>query len=394
MRHLIFFLLLFLPFTSVFGSNEKPVRMKLGYANELTIGTHLPAFPYDGRAGISMGTIADEGNGLASVYFSAENTVVPPLLMFPPFSFARVEIYPNDLVGWIDFCSGEAELDFDARFVPMVFGIAMPELSVVTGLTTGISTGQSKQLEGVPMNGFGDINLVGVAQVPKTDDPVVDWLLQLPNDAATDMLAHWDFPQGKFPCPTGNSDQPPSVKLTIDPGAKLKISRWPTFKYDALGASVEAVVNWQSSSLVHVSFPADQINIPPLKLLGTKVPGGIGVLIETHGLQGTIDVCSGEVLLDFDATFTPYLFGRIWDTGVQVRTQLTTDNEQHGSPLLTASEIDEWGDGYLAGVAQVPMSEDDIINRFLRLPSEALAELPAHIDVTGIEADCAEPGML
>ena len=177
MKRLLIVLACIIPWTNALCDVEKPVRMKLGYANELTIGSHLPAFPYDGRQGISIGSMSDEGDGLASVYFSAENTLVPPLLMFPPLTFARVEIYPNDLVGWIDFCLGEAELDFDARFVPMVFGVAMPELSVITGLTTGFSAGQAKELMGSAMNNFGDINLVGVAEVPKTNDPLVDWLL-------------------------------------------------------------------------------------------------------------------------------------------------------------------------------------------------------------------------
>lgn len=368
--------------------DSKPVRMVLGFDNELTIGGHLPAFAYDGRKGISIGTMTDMGNGLARVVFPAEDTVVPPLYMFPPLTFARVEIIPNDLVGWIDFCSGAAELNFDARFVPRLFDATMADLTVVTALTTAESAGEFKVLQGSPLDRLGDIQLVGVARVPVTDDGFVNWLLQLPTDAATDMKAHWDFPQGRFVCPGEQPVVAQRSKLTIGEEGRLRISRWPTFRYDPLGANVVGRVNWVADTVAHVSFPADQLHIAPLKLLGSKVPSGIGVIIETNSLQGTIDICSGEANLAFDAVFTPYLFGRIWDTGISVVTDLTTNESSGFFREVQGEPIDDWGDGRLVGVAQVPLTDDEFINRFLRLPTDAVAELPAHIDIEGGREIC------
>lgn len=388
-RFVLFFAALFLsPFVVSANTETKPVRMVLGFDNELTIGAHLPAFPYDGRQGESIGTIRDIGEGRAEVIFKAENTVVPPLYMFPPAKFARVEIFPNDMIGWIDFCTGEAELDFDARFVPRLFNATMADLTVVTALTTGKSVGQFKELQGHELDQVGDIHLVGVAEVPKTDGNLVNWLLQLPTDAATDMNAHLDFPQGTFNCP-GQQPSPMQVaKLTIGEKGKLRISRWPTFRYDPIGANVRGQVSWVAGSVAHVSFPPEELNIPPLKILGSKVPGGIGVMIETQSLQGTIDMCTGEANLAFDAVFTPYLFGRIWETGISVVTDLTTATSQGYFREVVGELFNEWGDGKLVGVAQVPVTDDELINQFLRLPTDAVAELPSHIDIEGAEEIC------
>ena len=47
----------------------------------------------------------------------------------------------------------------------------------------------------------GNLKLVGVAEVPKTDDLLVDGLLGLPTDAATDMDGTLSV-EGGFPvCP-------------------------------------------------------------------------------------------------------------------------------------------------------------------------------------------------
>lgn len=368
---------------AAYAARTKPVRMVLGFDNELTIGKHLPAFAYDGREGQSLGVMENLGNGVARVLFRAADTQVPPLYMFPPATFARVEITPNDLVGEIDFCSGEARLSFDARFVPRLFNAIMADLTVVTELTTGESAGEFRTLQGGPLDLLGNIHLVGVARVPKTGDLFVNWLLQLPTDAATDMNAHWDFPDGIFPCPGAQPVVAAKARLAIGKEGRLQVSRWPRFRYDPMGANVTATVNWLAGTQAHVSFPAEELNIPPLKLLGNQVPGGIGVIIEPRALEGVIDICSGEANLDFDAVFTPYLFGRIWDTGIEVVTALTTGKSAGYFQEVEGTPLDQWGDGKLVGVAQVPLTDDDFINRFLRLPTDAVAELPSHIDIEG-----------
>ena len=372
-------------------SEIRPVRLSLGLNNKLTIGNHLPVFNYDGRKGVSFGKIVAMENGRADIYFPAENTIVPPLLIVPPNRFARVEITPNDLVGWIDFCSGEAELDFDARFVPVIFGRQMADLSVITTLTTAISSGQATTLHGYPMNGLGDIQLVGVAEVPRTEDGLVNGLLRLPNDAATDMQAHLHFPEGRFACPGQQPVANAKAGLTIGQEGKLRISRWPTFRYDPEGANVTGSVDWIAGSIAHVTFPSEALTIPPLKIIGKKAPSGIGVLIETHSLSGTIDVCTGEINLAFEATFIPYVLGRVWEEGISIVTQLTTESSQGFFREEQGARLDKWGNAILVGVAKVPKTEDKILSSFLRLPTDAVAKLPAHIDIEDTEANCLDP---
>lgn len=376
-----------LPTAYALEGEEKTARLSIEYGSRLTIGA-LPEFPYDGRGGGTVGTVTDNGDGTGALHFPGDSAEVPPLVLLSGKDWGvRVEIEPNDLVGEVDFCTGEVNLSFDASFVPVMFSNRRTPLSVVTELTTNTSSGDFVTLEGDPLEPLGDLHLVGVARVPRTTDFLVNAVLSLPTDAATDMNAHLDFPQGRFPCPGETVPENPSLELSLGKQGRLNISTFPQFRYDAKGASgVGHIESVDENGVAEVYIPGENLDIPPLEILpGEK---GIGVAIETDQLAGTIDFCTGEVAMDFDATFTPYIFGIRWPTGISVVTALTTGVSEGFFTTVEGDPMDAYQDGFIVGVAQVPKTSDWFINWFLSLPTDAVAQLPFHIHVESDKPLC------
>lgn len=95
--------------------------------------------------------------------------------------------------GWLNETSGEAELAFDARFTFSSGGLyKAPPLRVTTPLTTERVAGRHKTTAGVRLRsttaaGARRGRFVGVAQVPRTGDALLDVFLQLPNDAVAEL---------------------------------------------------------------------------------------------------------------------------------------------------------------------------------------------------------------
>lgn len=85
--------------------------------------------------------------------------------------------------GWLDTETGQAELSFDAEFTFTAGPIYKPpSLKVKTVLSTEHATGRFRSASGERFNGSKG-KLVGIADVPKTGDWVLDNFLQLPTDA-------------------------------------------------------------------------------------------------------------------------------------------------------------------------------------------------------------------
>lgn len=84
------------------GPRVLPVRMKIGKDGRLTI-SRMPAFPYDGSGRDSEGTMTDNRDGTAALFFPASQSGANPLPMIPgaPWILLRVEIEPHDLVGTV-----------------------------------------------------------------------------------------------------------------------------------------------------------------------------------------------------------------------------------------------------------------------------------------------------
>jgi len=172
--------------------------------SRLTIGTTLPEFAYKG--GENKGTLSDHGDGTATVFFPAMGNEVTPLEVIPG-GLGEVQIEPNDMTGEIDFCTGIMTMPFDAKFTPVILGQPRTQMHVVTDLTTETSMGMDHTLMGKRLTKTGDLKLVGIAVVPKTDDITVDGLLGLPTDAQTNMDGTL-MVEGGFPvCPADRTNE-------------------------------------------------------------------------------------------------------------------------------------------------------------------------------------------
>lgn len=83
--------------------------------------------------------------------------------------------------------SGQAELTFDALFTFTAGPIYQPPaLEVRTVLSTEAAKGRFQAAEGARFSAHGCLSkgrLVGIAQVPKTGDLILDTFLQLPSEA-------------------------------------------------------------------------------------------------------------------------------------------------------------------------------------------------------------------
>lgn len=362
---------------------EREIRLTSNYNSVLSIGKDpILEYPYDARGPGSPGTMTYTGHGRANLFFAAEDMSVKNLYPFGEGVPAYVEILPADMRGAVDFCTGQVFLAYEAQFVPVVFGIRQGALSVVTELTTGTSSGDFRVVTGRPMDERGDCRLVSVAVVPRTGDPFVDRALGLPTDAVSEIESHFDFPQGRFPCPgeppQGVADE---VHMVVGKDGRLSISFLGSiaeFPYDGKGSDGVGALQSVAGGIATVEF--SQFAIPPLRFFPWS--DRIRIEIEPHQLIGRMDFCTGRLDLDFDATFTPVMDENEM-TSISVVTTITTETSSGYSRTVTGERLDRWGDALLVGVAKVPETGDPMIDWMLGLPNDAVCELPVHLDFTG-----------
>lgn len=362
---------------------EREVRLTSNYNSVLSIGKDpIREYPYDVRGPGSPGTMTYTGQGRADLFFAAEDMAVKNLYPFGEGLPIYVEILPADMSGAVDFCTGQIFLAYQAQFVPVAFGNRQGALSVVTELTTGTSSGDFRVVTGRPLDERGDFRFVSVAVVPPTGDPIVDRALGLPTDAVSEIESHFDFPQGRFPCPgeppQGVADE---VHMAVGKDGRLSISflgSFAEFPYDGKGSDGVGALRSLGDGIATVEF--SQFSVPPLQF----IPGSdrIRVEIEPHQLAGQIHFCTSRIDLDFDATFTPVM-DENERTSMSVVTTITTETSSGYSKTVTGERLDRWGDALLVGVAKVPKTGDPMIDWMLGLPNDAVCELPVHLDFTG-----------
>ena len=176
-----------------------PVSLIIHEDAELSIGA-LGPFAYPG--GMMTGTLTDHGDGTATIFLPASSTTVPPLDIF---GIGEVQIEPKDMEGTVDFCTGIAEVPFDAVFRPVLVGLEQGVMEVITDLTTETSQGKndpSQSLMGERLDAQDQLRLVGIADVPVSDSATVNLVLGLPADARTNMPGHLEMPEGRPSCPS------------------------------------------------------------------------------------------------------------------------------------------------------------------------------------------------
>ena len=164
-------------------------------------------------------------------------------------------------------------------------------------------------------------------------------------------------------------------------GCRLKIGRYPAFSYNANGGGGKGeLLPSQETNLVNVRFSSKTFSIPPLnskttKFLSLPLPPGLKIEISMERLEGTIDKNSGEVLFKFESKFLFSIGTIIKFPELTVKTLLKTGqikgNLHEGEGLI----LNENGKTNLVGIAIIPITGNKILDTFLDLPNEALAEL-------------------
>ena len=168
-------------------------------------------------------------------------------------------------------------------------------------------------------------------------------------------------------------------------GCRLTIGKDPSFSYNAYGGGGEAtLLPNQKSNLLHISFSSKTFSIPPLtskttRFLTLPLPPGFKITMSMDQLKGTIDKDSGEVLLNFESKFLFSIGGMLRFPGLIVKTLLTTGRVKgqlhKGKGLILQNN----GTIKLVGISMIPKTGNKILDIFLGLPNEALAELKCEI---------------
>ena len=175
------------------------------------------------------------------------------------------------------------------------------------------------------------------------------------------------------------------MKLTSLDGCRLQIGKFPPFTYNAYGGGGKATLQKNhKNNLLHISFSPQTFSIPSLtskttKFLSLPLPPGFKIEMSMDTLEGTIDKNSGEVLLKFESKFLFSIGTIIKFPNLIVNTLLKTGkvlgelHEKEGIAMQNNGTVT------LVGISIIPKTGNKILDTFLSLPNEALAELKCKI---------------
>ena len=168
-------------------------------------------------------------------------------------------------------------------------------------------------------------------------------------------------------------------------GCQLTIGSYPTFLYNACGGGGKGTLRQgKNNNMIYLSFASQTFSIPPLtsqttKFLSLPLPPGLKIEMSMDTLEGTIDKNSGEILFKFEAKFVFSIGSMIKFPDLIIKTSLTTSKVQgklhEGKGLVLQTN----GKAKLVGIAIIPPTGNKILDTFLGLPNEALAELQCEI---------------
>ncbi len=168
-------------------------------------------------------------------------------------------------------------------------------------------------------------------------------------------------------------------------GCRLIIGSFPPFSYNASGGGGKGtLISSKKSDFLYLSFSSKTFFIPPLtskttKFLSLPLPPGLKIEMSMDKLEGTIDKKSGNILFTFESKFIFCIRRIIKFPNLLVKTSLNTGvvksklHEAKGLPLQKN------GKAKLVGIAIIHPTGNKILDTFLRLPNEALAELECEI---------------
>ena len=175
------------------------------------------------------------------------------------------------------------------------------------------------------------------------------------------------------------------MELTSLDGCRLRIGKYPPFIYNAYGGGGKATLHKShKNNLLHIRFSPKTFSIPSLtskttKFLSLPLPPGFKIEMSMDQLEGTIDQNSGEVLLKFESKFLFSIGTIIKFPDLIVNTLLKTGkvlgelHEKEGIVMQNNGTVT------LVGISIIPKTGNKILDTFLSLPNEALAELKCKI---------------
>ena len=168
-------------------------------------------------------------------------------------------------------------------------------------------------------------------------------------------------------------------------GCRLTIGSYPPFLYNASGGGGEGrLIPSNSNNILYLSFSSENFSIPPLtsqttKFLSLPLPPGIKIEMSMDKLEGTIDKNSGEVLFTFESKFVFSIGALIKFPDLLVKTLLKTGSVKGKSHEAKGLVLQKNGQTKLVGISIIPPTGNKILDTFLDLPNEALAELECEI---------------
>tara|TARA_B100001029_G_scaffold178066_1_gene183966 strand:+ start:226 stop:756 length:531 start_codon:yes stop_codon:yes gene_type:complete len=171
------------------------------------------------------------------------------------------------------------------------------------------------------------------------------------------------------------------MQLNSLDGCRLKIGSYPPFSYNATGGGGKGkLLPSQKKNVLNLRFSSQTFSIPPLtskttKFLSLPLPPGIRIEMSMDKLEGSIDKNSGEIFFQFESKFVFKIGDVMKFPDLLVKTTLNTGNvkgklhEGHGITLQKN------GQAKLVGISIIPPTGNKILDTFLGLPNEAIAEL-------------------
>ena len=175
------------------------------------------------------------------------------------------------------------------------------------------------------------------------------------------------------------------MKLQSLEGCRLKIGSYPPFHYNALGGGGKGtLLPSKKNNILYLSFSPKTFSIPPLtstttKFLSLPLPPGLKIEMSMEKLEGTIDKNSGDVEFTFKSKFIFSIGALIKFPSLLVQTLLTTGKVQGQLHEGKGKILKKNGKTKLVGISIIPQTGNKILDTFLGLPNEALAELQCEI---------------
>ena len=168
-------------------------------------------------------------------------------------------------------------------------------------------------------------------------------------------------------------------------GCRLRIGSYPTFSYNAYGGGGKGtLIPSQENNILHLRFSSKTFSIPPItskttKILSFPLPPAVKIKMSMEKLEGTINQTSGEVLLQFESKFIFSIGYMMQFPDLLVQTLLTTGKVKGKLHEGQGLKLQKNGKTKLVGISIIPPTGNKILDAFLGLPNEALAELQCEI---------------